>query len=269
LKHGGRLFEVDKTACIRCPEDGCTISVTEALIILTSPSGREYIYPKGDNFVQNFIGQGRYKKGEVVGVAYKLVTPSYRLDSIINLLGAASTSSPKTILNNKVLVTECYAYEDGVIKYDRAGDKVTGVTIGSKRYLYDPSAAYFIPEGTLVKKGERFCSGTMNIDLALRKAGGYLNVFYLFYNQFNELIGGMSPELIEFVFSLIVQNRNGKVIHKTVRTAIMDSPGTFNKLAFRDTKKTLESIDAKGVSFVMDPLSSMLLPSVMLQNIYE
>jgi hypothetical protein len=269
LKHGGRLFETDKLAGIVCPEDDCHLNLTDAFIVLTSPSGKEYLYPKTDNFVQNYTNTGKYKKGEVVGVAHKLVTPSYRLDSVIKLLGAQSTSSPKTVLNNKVLITECYAYEEGILKYEKVGDKVTGVTIGNIRYYYNPSASYFIPDGTLVKKGQRFCTGTMDLDAAIRKTKNYKQVFYLFYNQFNELISGMSPELIEFVFTLVVHNRNGNITHKTVRSAIMDSPGTFNKLAFRDTVKTLESIDAQGVEFVSDSISRMLLPSVMLMNIYE
>jgi hypothetical protein len=269
LKHGGRLFETDKKACIICPEDGCHLSLTDAFIVLTSPSGREYLYPKTENFVQNYTNIGRYKKGDVVGVSYKLVTPSYRLDSVIKLLGAQSTSSPKTVLNNKVLVTECYAYGEGILKYERTGDKVTGIVIGDQRYYYNPSAAYFIPDGTLVKKGERFCTGTLDLDAAIRKTKSYKDVFYLFYNQFNELISGMSPELIEFVFTLIVHYKNGNITHKTVRAAIMDSPGTLNKLAFRDTVKTLESIDTQGVEFVGDSISRMLLPSVMLVNIYE
>jgi hypothetical protein len=269
LKHGGRLFETDKKACIRCPEDGCHLSLTEAFIVLTTPSGKEYHYPKTENFVQNYNNTGIYKKGEVVGVSYRLFTPSYRLDSVIKLLGAQSTSSPKTILNNKVLITECYAYEEGVLKYERVGDKVVGLTIGNERYYYNPAAAYFLPDGALVKKGERFCTGTLDLDAAIRKTKSYVDVFYVFYNQFNELISGMSPELIEFVFSLVVHFKSGNITHKSVRAAIMDSPGTLNKLAFRDTVKTLESIDTQGLEFVEDSISRMLLPSVMLINIYE
>jgi len=269
LKHGGRLFETDKNAAIRCPKNGCHLSITETYVVLTSPSGREYLYPKTDNFVQNYNNTGIYQKDEVVGVSYRLFTPSYRLDSVIKLLGAQSTNSRKTILNNKVMISECYAYSDGVIKYEKVGDKIVGVKIGDKEYSYNPSACYFIPEGTEIKKGQRFCTGTMDLDAAIRKTKSYKDVFYLFYHQFNELISGMAPELIEFVFSLVVSYKNGNITHKTVRAAIMDSPGTFNKLAFRDTKKTLESIDTQGLEFVGDSVSRMLLPSVMLINLYE
>lgn len=269
LKHGGRLFETDPIARIYAPDD-CTLRINDMCIILTSlKGGKEYIYPKPSNFVQNYTQTNTYKKGELVGVAYKQFTPAYRLDCIIKLIRTIPTSSRKKAINNSVLLTECYAYESGEIKYDRHDNRITGVTIGNYHYSYSPNALYFLPEGTKVEKGERFCTGTVDMTLVARRLHDYAEVFQIFYKQFNELIPNIQPELIEFVFSIIITYNEGRISVHNVSQVIANSFGTFNKMAFRNSREVLKKINTSGLPFHLDSISSQLLPSLMLSDQYN
>lgn len=267
LKHGGRLYETDKLASLKAPVD-CVLKLTDMFIVLQDKSGKTYVYPKPINFVQNYSKDGSYKKGEVVGVAYRQFTPAYRLDSVIKLIGALSSSSRKSVINNKVLISECFAYNSGEIKYKTIDNEVKYIEIGNQSYSYNPECMYLYPEGTMITKGQRICTGLMDTNAAIKAMKNRTDVFYLFYNQFNELIPGMTPELIEFIFSLIITLKDGRIVNKKVASAVLDSPGFFNALAFREAKKTLRKIDYEGIEFIPDASSEMFLPSLMMMDYY-
>lgn len=268
LKHGGNLFMLDKKSSIIAPED-CNLTITDMYVILKGKSGKEYRYAKCDNFVANYSSTGVYKEGECVGVAYHLSTPSYRLDSVIQFVGSNKVTPTKRFLNNYVLVSECYAYEEGVLKFNKVGDKITSVNIGNVEYKYNPKACYFLPEGTLVKEGQRFCTGLLDLNSAIDKVKNYVKVFYLFRMQFNELISGIQPELIEFVYSLIVRLNNGKISRKRVVNAVNENPSVYTRLAFQDSKKLLRSISPKGTDFLADTVTKLLLPSFFNKNLLK
>jgi len=265
LKHGGRLYETDKKAGIIAPID-CTLQITDNFIVL---KGEEtYVYPRSTEFVQNYVDDNKYKKGDLVGVVYRQFTPSYRLDCVIKLIGAAGSNSRKKAINNKVLITECYAYGPGKIHYVVEDKSIVRVEIGDYSYSYDPDACYFIPEGAHVEFGQRFCTGTVNMPQALKVLKDRVLAFRLFYNQFNELIPGIAPELIEFVYSLIVLQRNGKIVNKTVLTATLESPGFLNKISLRNSRRILEAIPKEGIEFISDATSDIFLPTLSAIDLY-
>lgn len=266
LKHGGALFRMDPKSCIKAPEE-CTCATTDQYVVLTGKSGKEYIYPKSYNFVVNYTPTNSYKVGEVVGVSYHLSTPSYKLDSVITLIEARRSHSSKRLINNKVLISECYAYGDGKIQYNKVNDKITSITIGSYTYQYNPNSCYFLPQGTEVKKGDRFCTGLMDLDAAINKVNNYVDVFYLFDAQFNELIPNMQSDLIEFLYALLVKRNNGRITRKSVVNAVNETPSIFTRMGFQNARKVFENISPKGAEFLSDTVTSILLPSIFINEI--
>lgn len=265
LKHGGAIFRLDPLARIVAPFD-CTVEADDldSMVILKDvKTGEIARYPKSTHFVLNMKKGEYYHKGEIVGVLYTLATPSYKLDSVIKLIGSQRVSSQKKFINNKVLMSECYAYGDGEITYERGAVGITGIRIGDYRYSYSDTSCYFLPEGTFVKKGQRFCTGVVDIHLAIKKLHNYIEVFYIFFKQFTELFPDVAPELIELTYILVVKNRNGKVVKKNVAASIFEEGSVYSQMAFQNTRKTLTNIDYQGIELAPDMISSQILNSLL------
>lgn len=261
LKHGGALFNLDPLSKIVAPED-CTVSITDSWIILNG--SKEYKFPKPSNFTQNFNPTGVYKKGETVGASYHIFTPSYRLDCLITLCEARGIKSTKSFARNKVLVSDCYAVNSGTIKYQTMGDTLK-VTIGGATYSYNKESLYLFPDGAQVNAGDRICTGVVSIRSIVGKTRNYVDTFYFFRKQFDELIEGMNPELIEFLYTLIVRNVSGRISVKKVISAIHEKDSIFTRLAFEDAKKTFKKIGPEGEEFTSDTIT-MVLMSLLFNN---
>ena len=115
---------------------------------------------------------------------------------------------------DNIIVSDCYAYEDGVIRYveNKSGDME--VWIGNNQYDYSPVSQYYYPDGTEVKKFQRICSGVVNMNHVIPGMKNNLNNIYLiFRKQFYTLTDGgfvstglsdlhaTQEELIELLFT--------------------------------------------------------------------
>lgn len=261
LKHGGSLFNLDPLSKIIAPEN-VTVTLTEDWILLKGKS-KSYKFPKPNNFIQNFSDGNKYKKGETVGYSYHIFTPSYKMDCAIRLCEARKVTSKKKFASNDILISECYAYEDGIITYV-SNDKTTKVFINDIEYRYNPNALYFLPEGTKVKKYDRICTGILDIREVVNKLNDYEETFYLFRTQFNELLQ-VTPELVEFLYVLIVRKVDGRIAIKKIINIIHESKSIYTTLAFENAKKSLLKIDSKGLPFIEDTMTRVLL-SLLINN---
>jgi hypothetical protein len=255
LKHGGSLFNLDPLSKLVAPED-CTVSLTDDWIILNGSV--EYRYPKPSNFTVNFNPTGVYRKGETIGVSYHIFTSAYRLSCLIKLCEARGVRSPKSFTRNKVLISDCYAVKSGKIRYQKRGDTMK-ITIGELTYSYNKECMYLFPDGASVRAGDRICTGVMDMQSIAGKTNDYIKTFYFFKKQFEELIEGINPELIEFLYTLIVRNASGRVTVKKVISAIHEKESVFTRLAFEDAKKSFRKIGPEGEEFIPDTLSQVLL----------
>ena len=256
LKHGGFLFNLDPLSKVVAPEN-VVVSLTDDWIVMTGK--KIYKYPKPENFILNYVDGNKYKKGETVGVSYHIFTPAYKLDCVIELCEARKIVSKKKFAKNQVLKSECYAYNDGTIKYVQGPRGEIQVFIGDIQYRYNPESMYLFPDGAQVKKYDRICTGVLDLKELIDHLTDYVDAFYYFRLQFNELIGGMAPELIEFLFTLIVKRLNGKLTVKKVLSAIHESKSIYTTLAFEDPKKTLNKIGPSGIPFIDDTMTRVLL----------
>lgn len=268
LKHGGSLYNLDidessnkdikkDNGCFRAQENG-TVELTDDFILFHGET-KEYKYPKCDNYTPTYSANGQYKKGEVFGVCYREVTPAYKLDSVIKLCQAKSTTSRKKFSNNSKLVSECYAAKSGVIHYQLIDGEMT-VSIDDDQYWYNSESVYKYPDGTKVNKYDRICSGTLDLNSLTYRITDYVDLYYFFRIQFKELMGNdLADELIEFIYVLLSNKTEDGVEIKSVTQNIYGSESFYKTLAFGYSSKSFGKIGYEGMDFISDPITSVML----------
>ena len=208
-KHGGHERVIDETGYLKAPRS-CKLREEGKWMILEG-GGEELKFPKPINIV--FNDKTRFKKGELIGTAYRTTSPIYKLNALIKLMRARGSDGTRYFEKDNVIISDCYALESGVIKYTENDEGEITISIGNKRYDYNPESMYYYPDGTEVKKYQRICSGVVNMGRVIQELGTDLQSIYLiFRKQFYELIssgfakgdplggGDMREELVEMAF---------------------------------------------------------------------
>lgn len=262
LKHSGNLFQFDRDGgFIKAPEDGRMI-VEDGWVIFRSEL-KEYKWPEGAKFGGSFSPDGRFKKGEVIGRHYHLVTPSYRLDQVIKLTSANPVSGDKSFQNNKKILADCYARNSGKIRYIKDDNNSFKVKIGDEEYVYNDECMYYYPDGSEVTKYSRICTGTLDMKLLVKKEKEYTEIYKYFKKQFDELMEGTAPELIEFLFALLVKKGEKDEIEvQSVVRNVKNSKSFFKSLAFGYAGRSFKEIGYEGKEFIPDPITQVILPLI-------
>lgn len=180
--------------------------------IILKVRGGELKYPRPDNLVT--LGKTKFEKGENICIAYSTTSPIYRLNTLIKLMRAKGSDGQRYFEKDDVIVSDCYAYEDGIIRYVESKEGDIEVWIGDRRYDYNPRCIYYFPDGSEIKKYQRICSGVVNMNHVISELGSNLNDIYLiFRKQFYTLtdndfiksgvsdLGATQEELIELLFT--------------------------------------------------------------------
>ena len=216
LKHGGHEKKIAMDTVFYAPK-ACELENDGKWLILKVRGGK-MIYPQPENWVGT--GKGKFKEGDLIGSAYTTETPAYRLNAIIHVMGAKSTSGTRYFEKENVVVSDCFAYEDGQIHYkeDKAGN--IRVYIGNTEYQYNPECLYYFPDGAQVKKFDKICSGTVNMYNVVNDLGNNINdMFNIFRKQFYTLNNAdfintkivqpdwMQEEIIELVFAGLIKQK--------------------------------------------------------------
>lgn len=247
LKHGGYLFNLDPNSSLIAPED-CTMSLSDQFIILTDKSGKLYKYPRPTNFTSNFKANNEYKSGELIGYAYHIFTPAYNLDCVIKLTSARAITPPKQFARNSVIVSQCYALTDGTVKYVTTPKGALKLVIGNIQYDINPNSMYLYPEGAVVKKGQRICTGVLDMGFLLSHITSTEESYYFFRSQFQELIPGINQEMMEFLYLLITRRtKQGQTVMRGVIRAVHENSSFFTELSFEAPMKTFEKVALDGL----------------------
>lgn len=250
LKHGGHERVLDTTGNLIAPKN-CKFR-EEGRFIYLKVRGGEYKYPRPSDLVT--FGKESFKEGEIVCTAYHTTSPVYKSNGTIKLLKAKGSNGTKYFEKDNVIVADCYAYEDGIIKYKEGKTGNIEVYIGSRRYQYSPESLYYFPDGASVKKFDRICSGVVDMSRVSAELGGDISsIFQIFRKQyyslqsstFNDSLdhidrtlayvadGDMQEEIIELVFAgLIKVNRNEK------------SPDKIDNIDFEGTQQSVLNRDS-------------------------
>ena len=148
--------------------------------------------------------------------SYNTTSPIYKLNALISLMRAKGGQGTRYFEKDQVIVSDCYAYEDGKIDYRETKDGDIEVWIGSKQYDYNAECMYYYPQGTEIKKFQRICSGVCNMAHVISEFKDDLSSIYLiFRKQFYTLtdkdfaktgltsLNSTQEELIELLFSAL------------------------------------------------------------------
>lgn len=265
---------LDESGFFRAPE-GCRIIDDPDWLILRCRGGKELKYPKPSNFVLN--DQPKYAKGELIGTAYRTTSPVYTLNCLIKLMRARGSDGARYFEKDKVLVSDCYAYETGEIHYVK--DKDTGdilVKIGDVYYDYNPEARYYFPDGSVVKQYERFCSGVCNIRKVANDFQDPARIYTIFRKQFYESSskgyakdkiiedGDNREEIIELTYASlthteIMSDGTYDIDYKGVHSGIMDNDSFFTLLSYGYSGKVVNRALKGDIELKADATTKTIL----------
>lgn len=212
--------------------------------------GGQLKYPRPENWVG--VGKTKFSEGELIGCAYSTTSPIYKLNALIKLMKAKGSDGTRYFEKDNVIVSDCYCFETGTIRYVENKEGDIEVWIGNIQYDYNPNVIYYYPEGTEIKKFQRFCSGVCNMGHVVSFMGGNVGDTYLiFRKQFYTLtdkdfvktglsdLGSTQEELIELLFmgltNFIIDPKTNKVEeieYLGTQTGILSRDSFFTVLSF-------------------------------------
>ena len=215
LKHGGHARVISREDYLKIDKP-CTFREEGKWIYLkVRGKGSELKFPRPDNLVT--LGKDTFDAGESICCAYNTTSPIIKLNNLISLMKAIRSKGKRYFEKDNVILSDCYAYEDGVIKYIEDDLGNLEIQIGSYKYQYNPQCMYYFPDGAQVKKFDRICSGVINMDHVVESLGTNLNDIYLiFRKQFYTLtddgflktgvssLHSTQEELIELLFAGLI-----------------------------------------------------------------
>lgn len=240
LKHGGHERVLDLSGNLYAPKD-CTFRIEGRWIILKVRGG-ELKYPLPDNWVG--VNKDKFSEGELIGSAYNTTSPAYRLNAIIKCMRAKGTSGVRYFEKDNVILTDCFAYEDGQIHYTETKSGHIEVRIGNRQYDYNPESLYYFPEGAQIEKYQKFCSGVINMAHVTQDTQDINTAFNIFRRQFYVLNNAkyektgivepdwMQEEILELVFAGLM---DVEIDPKTDKIKEIEYQGTHNSILGRDS----------------------------------
>ena len=275
LKHGGHERVIDSSGNLYAPKD-CELREDGRWLVLKVRGG-ELRYPRPDNWVG--IPKQKYAAGELLGTAYHTTSPVYKLNSVIRLMNAKGSSGTKYFEKDTVTVADCYAYEAGTIHYTENKRGEIEVFIGGRQYAYSPESIYYFPDGTEIKKYQRFCSGVVNMRQVTADLPGDINgAFNIFRNQYYSLTSNdfqkngivspsdMQEEIVEMVFSgltnMVVDPKTNKVEeieYQGTQNAILNRKSFFTTLSYGWSSKIIGRALKGELNLEGDTMTSTVL----------
>ena len=255
LKHGGKERVLSQDGYLKAPKQ-CTFREDGKWIVLKTRTG-ELKYPRPDNLVT--LDKTEFEKDENVCCAYSTTSPIYKLNALIELMKARRSNGQRYFEKDKIIVSDCYALNDGVISYteDKRGNMV--VKIGDVEYQYNPQCMYYFPDGAAVKKYDRICSGVINMQHVVNVFGPDINSIYLvFRKQFYTLVDGnfvktglsdlhsVQEELIELLFTGLikvdydpVKDKIEEIEYQGNNTAVLNKKSFYTILSYGFSSKVV------------------------------
>ena len=282
LKHGGHERVLATEGILYAPKAVKNIREEGKFMYLECNSGGDLKYPRPENLV--LTPNKTFKAGDILATAYNTTSPIIKLNSMIKLMKATGDRGKRYFEKDNIIISECYAYEPGVITYteDKFGDVV--VEIGGVRYQYNPFCMYYYPEGTKIEKYQRFCSGVEDMGRVVsRLKGNIRDIYLIFRNQFYTLIdgdflkGGLSPnsmqeELCEMLFISLLnvdydpdQDKIQDMQYLGTSSGIMNNNSFYTMLSYGYASKVVNKA-LRGEAEIKDDVMTDTVLGLILQN---
>lgn len=274
LKHGGHERVQDISSNLYAPKD-CEVREEGRWLILKVRGG-ELKYPRPDNWVS--MPGTKFKAGDLIGCAYNTTSPVYKLNAVIKLMNAKGGNGVKYFEKDNIIISDAYAYEDGKIRYVEGKRGDLEVWIGDRQYVYSPQSIYYFPEGTEIKKFQRFCSGIVNMRQVSADLGDDLNAIYnIFRKQYYSLTsncyqkngyvdpGDMQEEIVEMVFSGLTnmiydsKDRLEEIEYLGTQQAVLNRKSFFTTLSYGWSSKSIDRALRGEVNLEDDIMTTTVL----------
>ena len=275
LKHGGNERVLDTSGYLKIDKP-CTFR-EEGKWIYLKVRGKELKYPRPDNLVT--FDKDKFEAGEDVCCAYNTTSPIIKLNALISLMVATGSKGKRYFEKDNVIVSDCYAYEDGIIKYVENSLGNIEIQIGSYTYQYNPSCMYYFPDGAQVKKFDRICSGVINMNHVVEACGTNLNDIYLiFRKQFYTLTDGgflktgitdlssTQEELIELLFvgltRISIDDKTSKIEeieYLGTQKSILNKKSFYTALSYGYSSKIISKALKGDLNLSEDVMTSTVL----------
>ena len=272
LKHGGRLKNLDYDARLVAPFD-CTLEVVDdKWLDLTSMDGKvTKRYPRPLNWVRNWLDTEYYPQGECVGYAYQLFAPQVTIELIISLVHAHATDMPKWYERNKIQHNQCYALNDGKVHYEWTDVGVLRMYIGDREYKMNPYCLCYFAEGDMVKRASKYsdpvrtASGLVDMTYVMEEyKKDIAEVFYVFREQFTSLWGKLNPELVEFLFKIIISvDEKHRFVIKSFDSTLANNSGFFTRVSFQRAKDAFRDVGPEGAELGDDIMTMSIIPLIL------
>lgn len=281
LKHGGHERIQDLTGNLYAEKD-CTVREEGKWLILKVRGG-EQKFPRPSNWVA--MPKEKYSAGELIGTAYNSTSPVYKLNAVIKLMNAKGSSGIKYYEKDKVVIADCYSYNEGKIKYVEDKEGRIEVYIGDTRYAYSPESMYYYPEGTVIKKYQRFCSGVANMRQVSSDLGSDIDgIFNIFRKQYYSLTsasyqkngvvspGDMQEEIVELVFTGLTnpkyvdgnpENKLEELEYLGTQNAILNRKSFFTTLSYGWSNKIIGKALSGEIELENDVMTDTILGVLM------
>lgn len=281
LKHGGHERVLSQDGYLKATRP--CIFREEGRWIILKVRGGELKFPRPDNLVT--LGKEKFDKGESICCAYNTSSPINKLNATINLIRARGSAGNRYFEKDNIIVSDCYCYEDGTIKYTETPEGDIEVKIGSYTYQYNPYCMYYFPDGAQVKKFDRICSGVVNMNHVISELGTNLNDIYLiFRKQFYTLTdgdfvktgltsgGATQEEIIELLFTSLIKvtidPKTAKIQdieYQGTQSAVLNKESFYTVLSYGYSSKVISRALKGEVNLSGDVMTETIL-SLLLNN---
>lgn len=197
---------------------------------------------------------------------------------------AKGSNGQRYFEKDQVMVSDCYALNDGVIKYEEGPDGNIRVYIGSKEYQYNPECMYYFPDGSEVKKFDRICSGVCNMQHVIVDLGGtnLQDVYSVFRKQLYTLTDGdfaktgisslnsTQEELIELLFTGLTKveynpktNKVDEIQYQGTQSSVLGKKSFYTVLSYGYSSKVVDKALKGDLNLAGDVMTDVILGLIM------
>ena len=194
-------------------------------------------------------------------------------------MNAKGGNGVKYFEKDNIIISDAYAYEDGKIRYVEGKRGDIEVWVGDRQYVYSPQSIYYYPEGTEIKKFQRFCSGIVNMRQVSSDLGDDLDAIYnIFRKQYYSLTsnsyqkngyvdpGDMQEEIVEMVFAgltnMIYDQKTSKleeIEYLGTQQAVLNRKSFFTTLSYGWSSKSIDKALRGEVNLEEDVMTTTVL----------
>ena len=288
LKHGGHERKLSDGIYLYAPAD-CEVEESGKWLLVKLKGGTVKKYLRPDNIVM-MGNETKFKKGDIICCAYYSVSPAIKVKNLTKLLGAACTSGVQYFEKDTLIVSQCYAPEDGVLEYVETSAGNVKITVGGKEIGYNSNCMYYYPSGTRVKKFQRICSGVADMPYyASIFPNDVQSLYTIFRKQFYSIVvddfgdytkeealpGNSIPEeMVELTFRALISGKVSPTKKKLediqyfgTTTAAKKNGSFFRMISFQDASAAVKRAIKGEAEFTNDLMTETVLGLLLNSNL--